>query len=149
MQINITKIHPGAQIPKYETSGSVGFDLAAIEHTSIAPGELKLIRTGLVVKTPRGYMLNLIPRSSTFKKFGLIMPHSLGVIDQDYCGPEDELLIQVLNLATLTSNVYTGDKIAQGVFTKISKAKWEISQEVDASISSRNGFGSTNKVTAI
>lgn len=145
MQVTINQIHSAAEIPKYATDGSVGFDLACCEYKQIAPGELALIRTGLVVDTPRGFMLNLIPRSSTFKKFGLIMPHSLGVIDQDYHGPEDELLIQVLNLASLPSNVYVGDKIAQGVFTKISKAKWDISQGFDSKILSRNGFGSTDK----
>jgi len=139
--IQIKKLDPSIQIPEYQTNGSVGFDLAASQEVTINPGEIKLIPTGLVVKVPVGLMLMLVSRSSTPRKKGLTKPHSIGIIDQDYCGETDELKIQVYNFTNAPVVIKKGDRIAQGIFVPVVKAEF---LEVDShNQESRGGFGST------
>ena len=138
--IRIKKLHEDAVIPKYQTHGSVGFDFHTVEDLVLKPGESTLVRTGLVIATPPGYMLALTPRSSTFKKWGLIMPNSIGVIDQDYSGDEDEVKIPVLNLSSAFAKVEKGERIAQGIFISVARLTFT---ECDSMGDSRGGFGST------
>ena len=88
-------------------------------------------------------MLLVSPRSSTPRKKGLTSPHGIGVIDQDYSGPEDEMVFLCYNFTDKTSIVRRGEKLAQGVFVKVDKAQWEEVDEVDTP--TRGGFGSTDK----
>lgn len=142
MKVNIKRIDKSLPLPVYETKGSVGFDLLAREQTVIKSGEIALIPANIIVQTPEGYMLTLVSRSSTPKKKGLIFPHGIGIIDQDYCGENDELKIQVYNTLKNEVSVEKGEKIAQGIFVKVDKFQWnEISQ---MSETSRGGFGSTD-----
>jgi dUTP pyrophosphatase len=138
--VKIKKIHPDAIIPQYQTHGAVGFDLHVIEDYSIRTGDSALLRTGLVIKTPPGYMLGLFPRSSTWKKYGLVMPHSIGIIDQDYCGEEDEIFLQVYNNKLKHAIVEKGDRVAQGIFIPVARLSF---RECDSMGESRGGFGST------
>ena len=88
-------------------------------------------------------MLTVASRSSTPKKKGLLTPHGIGIIDQDYCGPEDEIKIQVYNFTDEPVTIERGDKIAQGVFVRVDTFEWE---EVDVMTGeSRGGFGSTDR----
>jgi dUTP pyrophosphatase len=140
-KVTIKRIDKELPLPIYETTGSVGFDLLAREHTVIHPGEIELVPANLIVQVPEGFMLALISRSSTPKKKGLTKPHAIGVIDQDYCGETDELKIQVYNFTSQSVEVQRGEKIAQGIFIPISKFEWD---EVDTMSSpNRGGFGST------
>lgn len=144
MQVRVHKLREDVAIPKFETAGAVGFDLAASEDAEISAGEIKLIPTGLVIETPAGYALILASRSSTPKKKGLTMPHGIGVIDQDYCGVEDEIKIQVQNFTQETVLVKKGEKIAQGIFVRIERADF-IETAYAPSEKTRGGFGSTDK----
>lgn len=65
-------------------------DLRTAEDVSMAKGEFKLIRLGICIQLPEGYEALVAPRSSTFKKYGIILTNSLGIIDETYCGDEDE-----------------------------------------------------------
>jgi len=142
-KVRIKRIDKELPLPIYETAGSVGFDLLARETTVIEPGAIVLVPANLVVEVPEGYMLSLISRSSTPRKKGLLKPHSIGVIDQDYCGENDELKIQVYNFTKETTTVERGEKIAQGIFVRVDKFEW---QEVDTMDNTdRGGFGSTDK----
>lgn len=142
MKVKIHKLRPDVEIPCFETAGAVGFDLAAVEDTEILAGEIKLVSTGLVIETPKGYALILASRSSTPKKKGLTMPHGIGVIDQDYCGPHDEIKIQVKNFRDETVVIKKGEKIAQGMFVGVEIAEFECVDEAPSG-STRGGFGST------
>lgn len=143
MKVEITRIDKDLPLPKYETKGAVAFDLIAREDTNIPPKEIVLIPSNNIIKTPSGFALILAPRSSMPKKTGLSFPHSIGIIDQDYCGTDDEIKIQVYNFTDKEVIVKKGDRIAQGMFVKIDKAEWE---EVDVKDKpSRGGFGSTDK----
>lgn len=142
LTLAIKKLHPDAIIPQYQTTGAVGFDFHAVEDQSVPPGSHALIRTGLVIGTPEGFMLGLLPRSSTFKRTRLVVANSMGVIDQDYCGNEDEIKVSVWNTSTNNTVVIKpGDRIAQGVFLRVGRFDFEEVESMDAQ--SRGGFGST------
>ena len=130
--------HP---LPSYQTNGSVGFDFWGIKDVHIEPGEIALIPTNITIKVPKGYMLMVALRSSTPRKWGLIMPQGVGIVDQDYCGPDDEIKIQVLNFRSEAIIVPEGTRIAQGVLMKVGIIdSWvDLKEEQE----SRGGFGST------
>jgi dUTP pyrophosphatase len=139
--ISLTRIDPTLPLPRYESAGAVGFDIITRVTTQIEPGQIALVPGNVIVKVPQGYALLLVPRSSLPRKKGLMCPHSLGVIDQDYHGDKDELMVQVQNITQQTVTVERGERIAQGIFVKVERAQWE---EVEShGADSRGGFGST------
>jgi len=141
MKVKIKRIDQSLPLPQYETDGAVGFDILAREDANIAKGTIELIPSNLIVEVPEGYMLVVASRSSTPRKKGLTQPHGFGIIDHDYCGPEDEIKIQVYNFTDEDVLIQKGEKIAQGVFVKIDKFGWEEVDEIKNE--SRGGFGST------
>lgn len=141
MNIEIKRINPKAVMPKYETTGAAGFDFVIMDDIEIAPNSITLIPTGLVIKTPAGYMLMITPRSSTPKKTGLSMPHSIGIVDCDYCGPQDEVKLQFLNPTTNPIKLEAGQRIAQGIFVKVDQGTFV--EVDDLNTETRGGFGST------
>jgi len=143
MKIKIHRIDKTLELPRYETNGSLAVDLYARESIKIAPMKVARIPSNVIVKCPDGLACLIIPRSSLFNKKSLIFPHSIGLIDGDYCGGEDEILIQVLNFGDREVVVARGEKIAQMVFVKTEKAEFV---EVDEpGEESRGGFGSTDR----
>jgi len=143
MKVKIKRIDKELPLPVYETEGSVGFDLICRKDTTVEPFQIALIPANVIVETPPGYALMVALRSSTPKKFGLLMPHGIGIIDPDYCGPEDEVLIQIYNFRSEPVKIKRGDKIAQGIFIRVNRATWS---EVDiVGKETRGGFGSTDK----
>lgn len=141
MKLSVKRIDKNLEIPEYKTKGAVGFDLQAREETVIKPFEVKLIPLNLVVKVPKGYGLFLFSRSSTPSKKGLIVANSVGVIDQDYCGEEDELKLSALNITKKKVLVEKGERICQGIFLKLAVASFKETKKM--SKKSRGGFGTT------
>lgn len=141
MKVKIQRLDNSLPLPIYETSGSVGFDLLAREDCTVEPGTIALIPGNIIVECPQGYMLAIASRSSTPRKKGLTMPHGFGVIDTDYCGPEDEIKIQVYNFTEEAVTVHKGDKIAQGLFVRVDTFEFEEVEQIKKE--SRGGFGST------
>lgn len=141
MQVSIQRIDASLPLPAYHTAGSVGFDIITRVTTVIEPDAIALVPGNVIVKVPEGYALLVLPRSSLPRKKGLVCPHSIGVIDCDYHGPQDELLVQVQNITKQTVTVERGERIAQGLFVKVERAEWK---EVDGhGAETRGGFGST------
>ena len=138
--VTIKRIDKTLPLPTYATAGSVGFDLLCREDTEIAPHILCLIPGNVIVQTPPGYMLMITLRSSTPRRKGLLIPHGLGVIDQDYSGEGDEIMISVYNFRDEAVLVKRGERIAQGLFIPVMQVAWN---EVDAVGVGRGGFGST------
>ena len=95
--VRIRRLDPSVELPAYGTAGSAAFDLAASADTTIAPGEVRLVPTGLVIEVPAGMFLGVFARSSTPLKRGLMVANGVGVVDSDYCGPTDEVKIPTLN----------------------------------------------------
>ncbi len=141
MNIQISRVDSALSLPTYQTSGAVGFDLITRQTTVVEPGKIALVPGNVIVKVPEGYALLVLPRSSLPRKKALICPHSVGVIDQDYHGDKDEILVQVQNISDVPVTVERGERIAQGIFVKVETAKW---QEVEThGKETRGGFGST------
>ena len=145
VQIKRTKNEPGYlqdhPLPSYQTNGSVGFDFWGVKDVHIEPGEIVLIPTNLTIKVPDGYTLMVTLRSSTPRKWGVIMPQGVGIVDQDYCGPEDEIKIQVLNFRSESVIIPEGTRIAQGVLVKVGIINHWV--QLNNEEESRGGFGST------
>ena len=141
MRVAITRIDKELPLPKYESAGAVGFDFITRETTVIEPGAIGLVPGNVIVQVPPGYALLVLPRSSLPRKKALVCPHSLGIIDQDYHGPKDEIFIQVQSVSDEPVTVERGERIAQGIFVEIEQAQWE--EVDDHGAETRGGFGST------
>jgi len=140
LNVAIKRIDTELPLPTYATQGSVGFDLICREDTEIAPRKLGRVPGNLIVCTPPGYMLLITMRSSTARRKGLLMPNGVGIIDQDYCGDGDEILVSVYNFRDEAVTVQRGERIAQGIFVPVARVVWN---EVDEVGRGRGGFGST------
>ena len=141
MNISILRLDSSVPLPRYETAGSAGFDLAASADVTIEPGAIALVPTGLVIGVPPGHLLGIFARSSTPLKRGLMVANGVGVVDSDYCGPDDEVKVQVLNFTSAPVTVRRGDRIAQGVILPFVRAEWK--EATSAAGPTRGGFGST------
>ena len=140
-EVSIKRIDKSLPLPKYETNGSAGFDLICRETVTVLPQHIALIPANIIVKIPLGFMLLLTMRSSTPRKKGLVIAQGVGIIDNDYCGEEDELQIQVFNFMDHVVKVEKGERIAQAIFVPVITPSWnEVEQMSDIS---RGGFGST------
>jgi len=122
--------------------GSAGFDIYAREETTIQPRSLVRVPSNLIIDVPKGYFLMLALRSSTPKHApGLVVPHGVGIVDEYYHGPDDEILIQVFNTSDQVFKIDKGQRFAQGVFVKIGTADFREQKMISAK--NRGGFGST------
>lgn len=101
------------KIPPLEYIGgkSDWIDLRAAEDTILKAGESKLIPLGIAMQLPKGFEAHIAPRSSTFKNFGLIQTNHMGLVDESYCGDNDQWYFPAL--ATRNTIIYAGDRICQ------------------------------------
>lgn len=135
------------QLPQYETEGSVGMDVRAFieddQYYDIAPGEMKMVSTGLFVAIPQGYEIQIRPRSGMAAKSMVTVMNAPGTIDSDYRGEIKVLLVN--HHPTQYFQVHTGDRIAQMVLSEKPVMVLEqvmILSETDRGI---GGFGHTGK----
>ena len=115
-------------------------DLRASEEISLKAGEFALIPLGVAMELPKGYEAHLVPRSSTYKTWGLIQTNSMGVIDCSYCGDEDMWRMPVY--ATRDTTVHVNDRIAQFRIME-NQPKITFTQTDRLDETDRGGFGST------
>jgi len=128
-------------LPSRQTTGSAGFDLASAEPDFVlAPGERRLVSTGLVVEIPAGIEGQVRPRSGLALRHGITMPNAPGTIDSDYRG---ELRVILQNLGTEPVTIVRGDRIAQLVFARYETPELVDVAELEASTRGAGGFGST------
>jgi dUTP pyrophosphatase len=140
--VRIHRLDSSIALPQYQTSGAAGFDLASSVDMTIQPGEVTLVPTGLVIEVPAGHFLGVFARSSTPLKRGLMVANGVGVVDQDYCGPKDEIKIEVFNFTSRPVTVALGDRLAQGIIMPFVRAEWREETSVGPS---RGGFGATGR----
>lgn len=117
-------------------------DLRAAEEVTLKKGEFKLIPLGVAMQLPKGYEAHIVPRSSTFKNFGIIQTNHQGVIDCSYCGDNDQWMMPVL--AVRDTHISVNDRICQ--FRIMQNQPVITFNEVTAlEGANRGGFGSTGK----
>ena len=141
-KIQIKKLSSSVSIPKYETSGSSGMDLAAhIENNIIInPGEKALISTGISMAIPKGYEVQIRPRSGLAVKKNITVLNTPGTIDADYRG---EIKVILINLGKENFTVTNGERIAQMVVCPVINASLEEVKELSDTQRGLGGFGST------
>jgi dUTP pyrophosphatase len=133
-------------LPQYATSGSAGLDLRACldEPLEIAPGEVKLIPTGLAIHiNDPGYAATILPRSGLGHKHGVVLGNLVGLIDSDYQGP---LMLSCWNRSETTYTVQPAERIAQLVIMPVSRVSFDIVDEFSSSDRGEGGFGSTGQL---
>lgn len=117
-------------------------DLRSAEDVTLKAGEFKLIKLGVGMKLPNGYEAHIVPRSSTFKNFGVIQTNHYGVIDESYCGEEDQWRFPAYALRD--TEIHINDRICQfRIFKHQPTIKFEEVEHLEEV--SRGGFGSTGK----
>ena len=141
MRLKIKRLDPAVGLPEPASGRAAGFDLASAVDLEIPPRSIRLVGTGLVIAVPDGHFLGIFARSSTPLKRGLMVANGVGVIDPDYCGPADEVKIQMLNFTDAPVHIKRGDRLAQGIVLPAPRVEWE---EIESTAApSRGGFGST------
>jgi dUTP pyrophosphatase len=130
-------------LPDYATAHSAGMDLRALSEAAVtlAPGEAKLLPTGLAIHIGDPALCAVIlPRSGLGHKQGLVLGNLVGLIDADYQGP---LMVSLWNRGQNPQTVEPGDRIAQLVFMPVQRAGFRIVEEFEASGRGTGGFGHT------
>lgn len=140
MELHVKYIDQIAKIEQKE--GSDWIDLRACETVALNKGDFKLISLGVIIKLPKGYEAHIVPRSSTFKNYGIIQTNHMGVIDESYCGDNDVWKFPAY--ATRNTTINKGDRICQFRITKKQPAL-EMTEHTlsDSFGTDRGGFGST------
>tara|TARA_B110000971_G_C19890184_1_gene444924 strand:+ start:291 stop:731 length:441 start_codon:yes stop_codon:yes gene_type:complete len=141
-KIQIKKLSSFVSTPKYETPGSSGMDIAAHieEKVIINPGEKSLVPTGFSLAIPRGYEVQIRPRSGLAAKKSITVLNTPGTIDADYRG---EIKVILINLGTEKFIIENGERIAQMVVCPVVQAKFEEVKELSDTVRGSSGFGST------
>jgi len=141
-KIQIKKLSKDVLTPKYETSGSSGMDIAAYieEDIIINPGDKALIPSGFSLSIPKGYEVQIRPRSGLAAKKSITVLNTPGTIDADYRG---ELKIILINHSKEKFSVKKGERIAQMVVCPVVRVQLEEVQELPITNRGASGFGST------
>lgn len=138
----------GLPLPRYETAGAAGFDLAAAQDATLYPGERAIVATGFNIALPAGHELQIRSRSGLSAKHGIVVLNAPGTIDEDYRG---EIKVILLNTNLEGSDPFVikrGDRIAQGVLAKVAKAVMVEVDTLNLTDRGAGGFGSTGIGTA-
>lgn len=127
---------------EYIEGKSDWIDLRASETVELKAGEFKLIPLGVAMELPKGYEAHVVPRSSTFKNYGILQTNSYGIIDCTYCGDEDMWRMPVY--ATRDTVIKQNDRICQfRIFENMPTIQFDETASLDNE--NRGGFGSTGK----
>ena len=139
-KIKIQYLNDEMERLRYIDGKSDWIDLRAAEDVEMKAGEFRLIPLGVAMQLPRGYEAHIVPRSSTFKNFGIIQTNLMGIIDESYCGPNDWFYMPAYELRDTV--IRKNDRICQ---FRIQKHQPEIIfEEVDRlDGEDRGGIGST------
>jgi dUTP pyrophosphatase len=152
MKIRIYRKDKNVPLPERQTDRSVGLDVYASQTVELWPGKVTLIPTGLIIESPPGYYFKIFIRSGFAIRNGVSLANDVGIVDEDYCGPEDEVKIAVIRHFNPVDTakykpmvIEKGMRIAQLIFEKnvMPEIVWEEQEDPDFAGDSRGGFGST------
>ncbi|MCV6607256.1 MAG: dUTP diphosphatase [Campylobacterales bacterium] len=142
INIQIKKLTEEAHVPQYQTDEAAGFDLHSVEDYVLKVGERKLIKTGLSMAFPKGYELQIRPRSGLAYKHGITCLNTPGTIDSDYRG---EIMVLLINHGGEDFHIKKDERIAQAVLNEIKQATFSVVEELSETDRGAGGFGSTGK----
>lgn len=140
MKLKIKRFDKTLPLPVHKTAGAVAVDLYTRLDVEIKSKEIAYIPMNVAIKIPDGYFILQAPRSSTHK-LGIISANSVGIIDRDYCGNDDEYLFPAYNFTDKTVSIEKGTRLSQLVLIKCEN--FEFDEVDDMSNPSRGGFGTT------
>ena len=136
------KYFTDGMIPVEKISKGDWIDLRAAEDIEMKAGEFRVIPLGVGMILPEGYEAHIAPRSSTYKNFGIIQTNSIGMVDNSYCGEEDEWKMAAYALRDAV--IHKNDRICQfHIVEKQPEIEFEVVEHLKEQ--SRGGFGSTGK----
>jgi len=141
-QIKIRYFSDKIERLRYIDGKSDWIDLRCAERTELKAGEFRLIPLGVAMELPAGYEAHVVPRSSTFKTWGILQVNSMGVIDQSYCGDNDQWRMPVY--ATRDTVIEVNDRICQFRIVE-NQPKLRFVECDHLTGPDRGGFGSTGK----
>ena len=141
-KVAVKKLKENAILPTYGSEFAAGADLYALpdEEIVIAPGETKLIHTGLAMEIPQGYGGFIYARSGLASKRGLAPANKVGVVDADYRG---EVMVALHNHSQVAQTVAAGERVAQLVIAPFLKVDFEEADVLQDTVRGAGGFGST------
>jgi len=145
MKVDVRVLDPRLrnQLPSYATAGAAGLDLRAAIDTplTLAPGEAKLIPTGLAIHiADPGYAALILPRSGLGHKHGIVLGNLVGLIDSDYQG---QLMVSAWNRCATAYQIQALERIAQLVVVPMMQIELNVVDDFTASARGAGGFGST------
>ncbi len=136
-------------LPRYETVGAAGADIRANLSpeereggVTLLPMERRIVATGIRVEIPKGYEMQIRPRSGLALKHGITLPNTPGTIDSDYRGP---LGVALVNLGAEPYTVRHGDRIAQMIVAPVVQVAFEVVETLGETHRGEGGFGSTGR----
>jgi dUTP pyrophosphatase len=143
-EILIKRLSKNISLPKYETSGSSGMDLAANinRNIEIKPGKSEIIPTGLALSIPKNFEIQIRPRSGLAAKNNVSVLNTPGTIDSDYRG---EIKVIIFNHGDKNFVVNNGERIAQMILSPVVKMELQETNDLPQTIRGEGGFGSTGK----
>jgi len=143
-EILIKRLSKEVTLPKYETDGSSGLDLAAFidKNIEIKPGKSEIIPTGLAIAIPKNFEIQIRPRSGLAAKNQISVLNTPGTIDADYRG---EIKVLLINLGAEPVTIDHGMRIAQMIFSPVLKATFQLTNRLDDTLRGDGGFGSTGR----
>ena len=141
-KILIKRLSKKVSLPKYETIGSSGMDLVAnVEHTlDLLPGKTAIIPTGLAISIPKGFEIQIRPRSGLAAKNNISVLNTPGTIDSDYRG---EIKVILINFSENIFKIEKGSRIAQMVLCPVQLAEIKEVDNLEQTVRGEGGFGST------
>ena len=140
--LKIKYFSPDMERLRYIDGKSDWIDLRAFERVELKAGDFALIPLGIAIQLPEGYEAHLLPRSSTFKNYGLLQTNSMGIVDCSYCGPDDMWRMPVY--ATRDTVIEKNDRIAQFRIMENQPHIDFVEDSLEGN-TTRGGFGSTGR----
>lgn len=140
LSVQLCQIDPDLPLPRYARPGDAGADLYASEAVEIPPGKRCLVRTGVAIALPEGYVGLVHPRSGLAAAMGITVLNTPGTVDSGYRG---EILVNLINHDCTTVKIARGDRIAQLIIQPVEMANFEVVEALSGSARGVDGHGST------
>ncbi len=142
--VRLQRLRADAEMPRYMTPGAAGADLCAAIDTplTLAPGERRLVPTGIAIELPAGFEAQVRPRSGLALRHGVGLLNTPGTIDADYRG---EIQVLLVNWGQEPFRLERGDRIAQLVVAPVARAAWEVVASLATTSRGAGGFGHTGR----